>query len=482
MKTLLIAFILATLVLNSHCWLTCPISLNRSPFRKENSVAPCEAAKFDSLSQVTPVYVGDRLKVGWVSNNRCGGYVRLALVPLEKRNDPAAFDMNVVKYACFGHDERFGEFQDPTCNHPCNARGGCEYQTDLEDVNRYDTTIAIPTNLDDGLYVLQWKAVPGTRTSYYYSCAVLHIQGGSSRQHPCTPARLKLPACARASEGLDLEEFVSTDEAGAFCYDSDNGNDVDHNIGKLARNYMCDPRQSCVIASSQESCQEHMVEPKDPFNPMVKCPGIDKSSKLEALQHPPQNVTEIARALGAKLDVITILLPPPIFPFTTLTDSTTRQSSATRTSSSSRTIPSTPRESESSESTTTSTSSMYPGGACDQPIQNFYCFNGNTLIRCVNHKWVLLSCPHGAFCEGGRCIYETSTRTTFTRTTETDDSITSTSTSTRGTVTIRPHRRCRYSEDRFFCYDSRSFARCVYGTWIVQSCAPGTTCLDGACI
>ena len=43
------------------------------------SVGPCEHEGRKKL--VTNVKAGDRLKVGWTSNNHAGGWVRLALVP-----------------------------------------------------------------------------------------------------------------------------------------------------------------------------------------------------------------------------------------------------------------------------------------------------------------------------------------------------------------------------------------------------------------
>ena len=54
-------------------------------------MGPCE--REDRKKVVTPVKPGDRLKVGWTSNNHAGGYVRLALVP-EGRSQTSA----VVKW------------------------------------------------------------------------------------------------------------------------------------------------------------------------------------------------------------------------------------------------------------------------------------------------------------------------------------------------------------------------------------------------
>ena len=47
-----------------------------------------------------------------------------------------------------------------------------------EDVERYDTTIAIPTNLPDGFYSLQVAMIVGNG-GVYNSCAKLRIFGGN---------------------------------------------------------------------------------------------------------------------------------------------------------------------------------------------------------------------------------------------------------------------------------------------------------------
>ena len=80
---------------------------------------------------VTEVEAGDRLKVGWVSNNHGGGYARIALVPWEDRRNAQSYKNNVMKFACYGHDERPGRYGSGDCKHPCNARPGCEYQSSM---------------------------------------------------------------------------------------------------------------------------------------------------------------------------------------------------------------------------------------------------------------------------------------------------------------------------------------------------------------
>ena len=50
---------------------------------------------------------------------------------------------------------------------------------DDKDFERYDTTIGIPTNLEDGYYVLMLAMLVGNGLSPYFSCGKLHITGGN---------------------------------------------------------------------------------------------------------------------------------------------------------------------------------------------------------------------------------------------------------------------------------------------------------------
>ena len=50
--------------------------------------------------------------------------------------------------------------------------------TDAKDVERYDTTIAIPTNLKDGFYSLQVSMLVGNG-GVYNSCGKLKVTGGN---------------------------------------------------------------------------------------------------------------------------------------------------------------------------------------------------------------------------------------------------------------------------------------------------------------
>ena len=46
-------------------------------------------------------------------------------------NNREAYKKNVLKFTCYGHDQRPGRYAYGDCKHPCNARPGCEYQAGM---------------------------------------------------------------------------------------------------------------------------------------------------------------------------------------------------------------------------------------------------------------------------------------------------------------------------------------------------------------
>ena len=46
-------------------------------------------------------------------------------------NNREAYKKNVLKFTCYGHDQRPGRYAYGDCKHPCNARPGCEYQAGI---------------------------------------------------------------------------------------------------------------------------------------------------------------------------------------------------------------------------------------------------------------------------------------------------------------------------------------------------------------
>ena len=52
-------------------------------------------------------------------------------------------------------------------------------RSEIEDKEGYDTTVGIPTNLPDGIYILQTAMLVGNGFGVYYSCGKLSITGGN---------------------------------------------------------------------------------------------------------------------------------------------------------------------------------------------------------------------------------------------------------------------------------------------------------------
>lgn len=252
-----------------HSWMSCPRSFDPSPYRGGNQVGPCEKWYH---GVVNPVKVGDRLKVGWTSNNHGGGYVRLALVPEVQANDRQAFKKNVLKYACYGHDQRPGRFAYGDCKHPCNARPGCEYQSDVEDVERYDTTISVPYNLKDGIYVLQWVSLVGNINGPYYSCAKLKVSGGNPSMNCESRDGIPTAKCHR-SGGPPIDVISKGTTKGKFCFHKDRVGYIDDNIAQVPINRDCDPRITCQL-SIWDGCKNELTGVENPWDPRQKNCGV----------------------------------------------------------------------------------------------------------------------------------------------------------------------------------------------------------------
>ena len=124
---------------------------------------------------------------------------------------------NVLKQACFGHDERPGRYAYGDCIHPCNGRPGCEWQTSATDSERYDTSIKIPQNLADGRYVLQWVGLVGNAQSPYYSCSLLQVTGGTPSLNCPSGTPIKTTTCLR-SGGSEVSRIMDGTSSGPFCY------------------------------------------------------------------------------------------------------------------------------------------------------------------------------------------------------------------------------------------------------------------------
>ncbi|XP_004342896.2 chitinase [Capsaspora owczarzaki ATCC 30864] len=272
--TLLAVAVLAIATADAHSWMTCPNSLNVQPGRGGFTTGPCEPTTPGQTVPVTNIKAGERLKVGWTSNNHGGGYVRLALVPDAQSLDTAAYASNVLKMACYGHDQRPGRYQYGDCIHPCNGRGACAYQSEIDDVERYDTTITIPTNLADGVYSLQWVGLVGNAGTPYYSCAKLKVTGGNPAMSCPAPATIPAYTCLKSESGAPSSAIMTGTSAGSFCYHSSSQGAIDDNILQVPINANCEPRLTCALSVNAATCQAEFAGVADETNPQRTDCGV----------------------------------------------------------------------------------------------------------------------------------------------------------------------------------------------------------------
>eukprot|EP01135_Chromosphaera_perkinsii_P001787 Nk52_evm56s210 gene=Nk52_evmTU56s210 len=271
---LLIAIVASVVSLSlAHSWMSCPRSLNPNAGRGGDQSGPCE--NFFGEPPVTQISAGERLKVGWVSNNHAGGYVRLSLVPWDQKDNAELYKQNVLKGACYGYDGSVASnfLSQGECFHPCDARPGCQWQASENDFERFDTTIAIPYNLDDGFYSLQWVALVGNGGTPYYSCAKLQVTGGNSAMSCARSGAAKAYACAKSNAGAPSSVILGNTKAGDFCFAQNGLGDIDSTIAQRPINYDCDPRTSCSLSVNAQSCAENLSGIADPNDPKQVCSG-----------------------------------------------------------------------------------------------------------------------------------------------------------------------------------------------------------------
>ncbi|KAL5259125.1 hypothetical protein ACHWQZ_G009549 [Mnemiopsis leidyi] len=272
MKCLLLLWLITAVT--AHSWMSCPPSFDTSPGRGGNIVGPCEREGKKKI--VTNVKAGDRLKVGWTSNNHAGGWVRLALVPDGQHKVYEHFEKNVLKIVCYGHDERRGKTSYGDCVHPCNSRKGCEYMANKYDGNRYDTTIKIPYNLPEGVYILQYMSAMSAHKTFYYSCARLQISGGKPSL-PCKRTGLAPVAygCMKGT-AVPLSKYQENTKMGDFCFSPNGLGDQDADMRKVPVNPECDQRITCQLSVQYKRCMEEDNKMKDITNawdPKQVCTG-----------------------------------------------------------------------------------------------------------------------------------------------------------------------------------------------------------------
>ena len=115
---------------------------------------------------------GDKVQVLWTRNTHTSGFIRLTLVPVEKRRSYTAHERGTFHYSCFDSEPR-------KCDESKYACG--------TDDKLYGTEVRVPDDVKDGLYVLGWSWYGAAnmqrgKVTYkfgdYWSCAYIRVRGG----------------------------------------------------------------------------------------------------------------------------------------------------------------------------------------------------------------------------------------------------------------------------------------------------------------
>eukprot|EP00178_Gracilaria_changii_P000009 TRINITY_DN0_c1_g3_i1.p1 TRINITY_DN0_c1_g3~~TRINITY_DN0_c1_g3_i1.p1 ORF type:complete len:359 (+),score=66.40 TRINITY_DN0_c1_g3_i1:1689-2765(+) len=180
----------------AFCGGPCPDYKFRHDMRPENPVATWQRGSYQTIH--------------YSKNNHEGGFVRVALVPLDERMRVEAHDALAFHYGCWSTGQYY-----------CDAKQkhrDCGF--DLDNL-AYKMTVRVPTTHPDGVYVLGWTWYGGGTVSSdfgdYYDCAFVRIQGGElsdSYQAVFEPGPERHDSCIASVNRLGL--CVSEP-----CFDSD---------------------------------------------------------------------------------------------------------------------------------------------------------------------------------------------------------------------------------------------------------------------
>ena len=134
------------------------------------------------------------------------------------------------------------------------------FPTDKLDDERYDTTVTIPFNLADGIYILQYKAALGVESKNYYNCAKLRVTGGDPSMDCTTNTAPPVGSCRLGPPGVGLPVSSLTKNAklGDFCFHSDRIGNIDDRIREVPINVECDPRITCQVSVSPDVCKNEL--------------------------------------------------------------------------------------------------------------------------------------------------------------------------------------------------------------------------------
>lgn len=144
---------------------------------------------------------GQSVVIHYSKNNHEGGFVRLALVPIDEMYNKTTHNFMSFFYACWSSADGY------QCSEKERYRD-CHYDLD----NRaWKTTVTIPTTYPDGVYVLGWSWYGGGATygsfGDYYDCSYVRIRGGpltDTAQAVFQPGPLYPNGCQSSVDRLGL--------------------------------------------------------------------------------------------------------------------------------------------------------------------------------------------------------------------------------------------------------------------------------------
>lgn len=195
----------------AHNWMTYPPPYQRV-FRARDcrgrqctDACPPKWAYGMNNSQVEPAVVwkrGQTIDITWAKNNHHGGFVRIALVPVDKMWDRAWHEKMALVYGCW--DSGW---------HKCRPDEDCGTDFSGEALGR---KITIPSTFPNGDYVLGYVWYGGlyynSRKGFFpdfYSCSHVRIAGGKPLGgtyraffDPGTGPRVKRPKCRTSADSV----------------------------------------------------------------------------------------------------------------------------------------------------------------------------------------------------------------------------------------------------------------------------------------
>eukprot|EP00842_Homolaphlyctis_polyrhiza_P006976 jgi/Hompol1/868/HPOL_004433-RA len=426
---LLAAAVVSIVQAQQRVWLGCPPSFNTSLQRSGVTTGPCEPADINFVTSYA-VQAGARLKVGWDSGNH-GGKPSFNLVPL-------LVPGSILKLTCFGYDDRPGRYAFGNCVHPCNARGGCFFQANVTDNEKFDTTITIPYNLANGDYVIQLAAFVGNSADAVYSCSKITVAGGNPLLNCPAAPTISIPTCVTAA-APDYTALLAGTTPGQFCYSPTGPGNIDDAILEPPVNIDCDPRISCDLSVRPDLCLIDLPTILTPeTSPHQNCATVtttnvfptatssSSSSSSTATDSPTPTPTPTTSSTTSSIESTT--MPSTTLPASstaTPTASTSSFSSTTPTKTRTRTKVTTTRVTTSRSTKTTSTPSIplvtstpiiacgqvfpviVPGSACSVNSSPQQCSGIDSYAQCawletapgiISSGWVVRQCGQGEGC------------------------------------------------------------------------------------